>query len=99
MITENNLLIHEMIGLRLEVLQSPDRKKQKMSGVVIDETKNTFVVRIAGDEKKVKEIVVPKNGCVFRFEVNGKKVDVDGNLIAIDPVERPKKLAKHCKVI
>jgi len=95
MITRDNLLIHEFIGLEVEVVRCTDRKMEGVRGRIVDETANTLVV-----EGKGRERVVPKKACVFRFTLpSGERVDVDGRLIAVSPVERPKKLAKHCRVI
>lgn len=93
MISRGNLLVHEFIGLEAEVVRCTDRKAAGIRGMVVDETANTLVLASGGREK-----VIPKKACVFRFTLpNGEKVDVDGGLVALDPVERPKKLAKYCK--
>jgi len=94
MITAGNLLIHELIGLEAEVVRCTDRKMAGTRGKVVDETANTLVLAGAGREK-----VVPKKACAFRFTLpSGEKVDVDGGLIALNPVERPKRLAKYCRL-
>jgi ribonuclease P protein subunit POP4 len=95
MITKGNLLIHEFIGLNVEVVRCTDRKMNGLRGRVVDETKNTLVLESGGRER-----IIPKNACVFRFTLpGGEKVDVDGGLVSVDPVERAKKLAKHSKVV
>jgi len=94
MIAKGNLLIHELISLDVEVARCTDRKMAGTHGKVVDETANTFVVKSGG-----RELTIPKKACVFRFTLpDGEKVDVDGGLIAMDPVERPKKLAKYCRL-
>ena len=94
MITKGNLPIHELIGLEVEVVRCTDRKMAGTRGVVVDETANTLVLKGAG-----REFVVPKKACAFRFTLpSGEKADVDGGLIALNPVERPKRLAKHCRM-
>ncbi len=94
MITRENILIHELIGLRASVVRSACKNLMGARGLVVDETKNTVVLETrAGAEKQI-----PKNSCVFRFElpeVHGKKnetVDVDGALICYAPENRPKKI-------
>ena len=95
LITRDNLLIHEFIGLEVEVVRCTDRKMKGVHGRIVDETANTFVV-----ESKGRERAIPKKSCLFRFTLpNGENVDVDGGLITVSPVERPKKLAKYCRVI
>jgi RNase P/RNase MRP subunit p29 len=55
-------------------------------GTVVWETRNTLHIR-----SKAKTCVVPKRGNVFAFEVNGKKVSLDGASLERDPIERTKK--------
>lgn len=99
MITPENAAIHELIGLEAEVVRCADRGMQGLKGVVVDETRNTFVFGVS-QGGKAEERTVPKAACVFRFTLpSGKTVDVVGKSIAVDPVERPKKLARHCRVI
>jgi len=93
-ITAGNLLVHEFIGLNAEIIRCTDAKQQGAKGTIIDETKNTIVIETREGEKKF----VKKN-CVFRFSLpSGGTADVEGELIALDPAERPKKLAKHCRI-
>lgn len=94
LITKHNAAVHELIGLRAEVIRSAARHMQGISGVVVDETSNTFVLEVRGVEKRV-----PKNPCVFRFSLpGGEIVDVAGSLVAYSPVERPKKLWRKLKI-
>lgn len=89
MITQQNLRIHELIGLRVKVAQALSLPYEGMSGVVADETKNTLV--ISGKEGVERRI--PKRGCVFEFTLpSGEKAALDGNRIAFRPYDRPKKL-------
>lgn len=85
---EREFLLSEFIGESVRVRKSADRSRQGTRGRVIDETKNTFVLR-AGDGRK---IVVPKRGSEFEFVDSG--VVVDGNLVAVRPEDRTKLLAK-----
>ncbi|MDD5317475.1 MAG: ribonuclease P protein component 1 [Candidatus ainarchaeum sp.] len=95
MITPDNVLIHELIGLEAEVVRCADRGMEGAKGKVVDETRNTLVM-----ETGAKEKTVPKKPCLFRFTLpDGRKVEVEGKMIAFDPVERSKKLAQHCRVI
>lgn len=79
-----NILRHELIGLYAEVVDST-HEGYKLSGKIVDETKNTLVI-----EKKT----IPKN-CVFLKLTldDGSVVCVDGRLLLGRPEERIKK--KH----
>jgi ribonuclease P protein subunit POP4 len=90
MITSNNLVHHEFIGLNVHAV-SKNNKSLNLKGTIIDETKNT--IKIEGMDKTEK--VIPKNGTVFVFEIpNGEKVEVDGNILSIRPEDRIKKRFK-----
>lgn len=88
MITPENLPAHELIGLCVRVARSLSLPYAGISGMVVDETKNTLVVRKRGEEK-----TVPKKGCVFQFTLpDGRKALLDGGKIAYRPYDRPKKV-------
>ncbi len=89
MITPQNVRIHELIGLEARVKQSLSAPHQRISGTVVDETKNTLVIRA----KDGKERRVPKRGCLFSFELpGGARAEIEGEKIAYRPFNRPKKL-------
>jgi ribonuclease P protein subunit POP4 len=88
MITAQNLAKHEIIGLRASVASSRSLPHKGLSGLVVDETKNTLVIRVGKEEK-----IVPKKGRVFLFTLpNRKKARLEGGKIAFRPYDRPKKL-------
>ena len=88
MITAENLRLHELIGLNAKVAESSSLPHKGIAGLVVDETKNTLVIRVGNEEK-----IVPKKGRVFLFTLPGKeKVRLDGDKIAYRPYDRPKKL-------
>lgn len=80
-----NLRKHELIGLRVEVLNASDPSQARIRGLVVDETRNTLVVEIEGAEKRI-----PKQGSRFRFDIQGG-VEVDGDEIRFRPEDRVKK--------
>ena len=80
-----NLRKHELIGLDVEVLQATDPSQAHVRGRVVDETRNTLVLEIHGDEKRI-----PKHGSRFRFEIQGG-LELDGEEIRFRPEDRVKK--------
>jgi ribonuclease P protein subunit POP4 len=89
MITSNNLVHHEFIGLNVDV-RSENNKSLNLYGTVIDETKNTLKIESEGKEK-----IIPKNGSIFTFEIpSGEKVEVYGDILSIRPEDRIKKRFK-----
>ena len=73
MITVNNLVHHEFIGLSVSVT-SVSNKSLRLKGTVIDETKNTIKIEVDDVEK-----IIPKKGSIFIFELpTGEKVEING---------------------
>jgi len=89
MINPENLVHHEFIGLKVDVI-SEKNKSLNLYGMVIDETKNTIKIETKGKEK-----VIPKKGSIFIFEIpSGEKIEVYGNILSIRPEDRIKKRFK-----
>ncbi len=91
MITPYNLIVHELIGLKVRVIRATCPEMIGIEGEIRDETKNLLIIRTSKGIKKV-----PKKDCTFLFFLpGGKRVLVDGKLIAFRPEERTKKAWKH----
>ena len=75
----------EFIGLDVEVLSAPCYSG--LSGVVVDETKNTFTIDSAGTER-----MVPKSGNEFRFTYQNEQIDIEGSKLLHRPEDRMKKV-------
>jgi ribonuclease P protein subunit POP4 len=89
MIHTHNLLAHELIGLRVRVLKSPDRSLIGIEGEVVDETKNLLVLKSKGKEKKIpKKLVFLR---IFLPTGSPPYVDVPGELLVARPEDRLKK--------
>jgi ribonuclease P protein subunit POP4 len=80
-INNKNILNHEMIGLKIKVVESSDPGKIGIEGKIIDETKNTFKLE---DGK-----ILPKKECDFEFYLN-EKIIVKGKEILKKPEDRIK---------
>ena len=74
----------ELIGLDVVVLSAPF---SGLSGIVVDETKNTFTIKSAGTER-----MVPKPGNEFRFTYEDGQIDIKGTEIQHRPEDRIKKV-------
>lgn len=77
--TPENLSQHELIGLKAEVIHSPDPDQEKIRGEVMNETQNTLTI---GDNQ------VPKKGRTFRFTVSEETVELEGDEILDRPEDR-----------
>jgi ribonuclease P protein subunit POP4 len=81
-----NFVRHELIGLKVNVKKSKNVSQEKISGIVIDETKNMLII-----EYKGREVMIPKKNTLFEFEIGEKKIEIDGNLLIGRPEDRLKK--------
>jgi ribonuclease P protein subunit POP4 len=77
----------EFIGLNAKVVKSTNPNYVGIDGKVIDETRNTLVIRHENQDK-----VIVKNVAVFHFTTpDDTIVEVDGNVITGRPEDRVKK--------
>ena len=88
--TPENIVRHELIGLKVKVSDSSNTKNIGVSGKVVDETRNMLILEKRGG----KETRLVKEENVFVFDLNGKKVKVEGKLLLARPEDRIKKKFK-----
>jgi len=78
---------NEFIGLDAKVVKSTNPNYVGIRGKIVDETRNTLVIR----RKNVDRTVI-KDVAIFHFTMtDGTVVEVDGNLIIGRPEDRVKK--------
>ena len=83
-IATDYFLRHELIGLKVNVLQSSNPLLMGIKGVVLDETKNTLIVKVNSDKKRL-----PKKDVVYGFSLsNGTFLEVEGRQLQERPVDR-----------
>ncbi|MDE1768055.1 MAG: ribonuclease P protein subunit [Candidatus Micrarchaeota archaeon] len=90
--TNRNIVINELIGLKARVMSSIDKKQRNISGIVIDETKNTIVL---DTQSGMKSII--KKISVFKFYTGSDSFTVRGEEINFRPHERIEKAMKFYK--
>ena len=94
-VTPETLVRHELAGLAVEVVDSPNPDLVGIAGRVRDETRNTLLV--ATDEGETKR--VPKADATFRFRLESEatgasdddepvRVIVDGERLVARPARR-----------
>jgi len=83
---ENILTKEELIGRKVRIDRCTDPTLISISGLVVDETKNTFMIEI-----KNKKKMIAKNIATFEFEYKGKKVLINGSRLIYRPEDRTKK--------
>ncbi len=86
-ITSQNLVRHELIGLPIVVVNSTSPDQKGLKGIVVDESYNTLTI----ESNKTEKVIVKKTS-IFVFTLpDGKKVQVDGNVLISRPEDRIKK--------
>ena len=83
MITQENLLIHELIGLEATVMKSNNEQITGISGKVVDETKSMLFLNTVLGIKKI-----PKENSEWKFSFDKNECTVNGNLLRKRPQER-----------
>jgi ribonuclease P protein subunit POP4 len=94
MIDKNNIMIHEFIGLEVEIAKSTCRNLIGKRGRVVNESKNAIEIEKGGVTK-----LIPKRTSTFRFHLPGGSVEVEGRLIEYKPEDRPRRLMKYVKKV
>ena len=83
MITPINLIRHELIGLEVIVSASLNPLSVGIQGRVVDETQQILTIKTKkGDKKILKRI------STFVFNLEDKKIEVKGSVLAKRPWER-----------
>jgi ribonuclease P protein subunit POP4 len=84
---KKRLAREEFIGQHVTIENCTDPGWISKSGIIIDETKNTFLIEIGNDKKRIV-----KNTAIFRFQLNGEIIRIKGSKIMFRPEDRIKKV-------
>lgn len=76
----------EFIGKTVIIRHCTDPSWINKSGIILDETKKTFSISLAGNKK-----YIAKNIATFEFNIEGKKIIIEGSRIQYRPEDRIKK--------
>ena len=74
MITKENIISHELIGLKTEIIDSSNKEILGLNGTIIDETKSMFVIDTSMGYKKI-----PKNHNKWKFSIQNDDVILFGS--------------------
>jgi ribonuclease P protein subunit POP4 len=84
MISSQNVLRHELIGLDVLVSGATNPLHRGISGHIIDETKNLLVIETSLGIKRI-----PKMHSRFQLLLSGSKlVEIDGSVMVLTPEKR-----------
>ena len=80
------ILSDELIGRTVSIIECTDPTWVHQTGLIIDETQQTFIIQIGNKHKKIA-----KKTATFAFEYHGKKTIVNGSRLVYRPEDRIKK--------
>jgi len=83
---EKNLVKDELIGRHVTITKCTDPKWVSKKGVILDETKNTFLIKTGKQHKKIAKKIA-----TFAFEYEGNTVEINGLRLTYRPEDRIKK--------
>ena len=84
MISPQNVLRHELIGLDVLVSGATNPLHKGLSGHIIDETKNLLIIETLNGVKRI-----PKMHSRFRLHLPGSGlVEIDGSVMVLAPEKR-----------
>ena len=83
MITPENIVNHELIGLDTIIIASTNSQIVGLSGKIVDETKSMFVLETSNGMKSI-----PKSISQWGFELEGKKITLSGTSLLRRSYER-----------
>ena len=83
---KNTIVKDELIGRKVTIKNCTDPSWTNKTGIIIDETKNTFLIEHNNQQKRIA-----KNIATFEFDINGEKTTIEGTRLRYRPEDRIKK--------
>ena len=88
MITPQNIMRHELVGLEVKIIQSSNWDLEGIQGKVVNENKKTITI----EDSEGNEKIIPNRSAKFHFTLpEGTIVEIDGKIIVSRPEDRIKK--------
>jgi ribonuclease P protein subunit POP4 len=89
-ISKSNIHKHEFLGRTVKVVSQSDKSWEGVTGKIVNETKNTFLMEINGVER-----VLPKKNTVLSLKIKDEEIKVDVSKLTFRPEDRIKKAKKR----
>lgn len=87
-----HILQDEFIGLKAKVVKCTNKSCVGLSGIIIDETKNTFKILCRDGSEKI----LIKENCIFHFTLPDKTVvEIEGRALIGRPEDRLKRAVRR----
>ena len=94
MITPENIIQHEFIGLNTQITESNNSQIIGLNGTIINETKSMFALKTTRGIK-----LIPKSNSIWKFNLINETILVDGSKIQKRPFDRYKRYARSTNTI
>jgi ribonuclease P protein subunit POP4 len=85
-----NILFHELIGLKIKICQSPQLSLVNLTGLIVFETKNLLVINTLKGIKKIAKNIILK--CIIYLHSN--PCFINGNQLVGRPEDRILKIKR-----
>jgi ribonuclease P protein subunit POP4 len=89
LLSSYNIIQHELIGLKIKILEHSNPNNLNIEGIVVDESKNTLTI------ESNKLIQIAKEEAVFLFNINGENFKIKGKTLLGRPEDRIKRKIKR----
>ena len=89
-VPQADALAGEILGAPIEIDHAPGLAQGRLTGVLVDETMQTFVVRPAGSARTVRIAKAGLTGTIF---LEGRPAPLNGDTLRVRPEDRTKRLA------
>ncbi len=84
MITPQNVIRHELIGLHVRVVRSSNPRQAGISGIIVDESRNMLVIMTRNGIRRIQ-----KKFSLFELHLpDDTRVVVDGSVLVLQPEKR-----------
>jgi len=83
MITSENVLQHELVGLETTIIESTNPEFVNVKGTIVYETKSMLKINHSNQLKQY-----PKKNNTWEFSINGNKTSIEGFKIQKRPADR-----------
>jgi ribonuclease P protein subunit POP4 len=83
---QEQIISDELIGRTVIIIECSDPSWVNLSGLIIDETQQTFLIKTNNTQKRIA-----KQTATFAFDYHGKQTIVNGSRLVYRPEDRIKK--------
>jgi ribonuclease P protein subunit POP4 len=91
MITSQNVIHHEIIGLEAKIIHCSEETLIGVAGKVIDETRRTITL-----QRRDRRLTVPKSNITLQIHLpNSEQVELQGKILLARPEDRIKTRARR----